>query len=195
MVKVKAKVKKPGAKERRQQIRNDYWKDDTLWTGEEDGWFKSPRTMPLVLSLLSSKEIGGKQDPSRVYFELLSRHMGEGVIEMASELDHAYASGYEGQRALRTWQERMAILELHGFIKKKQVGNQQYKYVALVHPTVAVQKLYEKKQVPEIWWGAYCSRKAETKEPTYEQLMKRLANKEDEDTEEEAATEEAEAKT
>lgn len=173
-----AKKTTNSANERRRQIREEYWKDEDLWTGDDDGWFKAPRTMPLVLALLSSKEISSNQDPSRVYFELLSRHMTEGVIEMASELDHAFAAGYEGQRALRTWQERMAILERHGFIKTKQVGNQQYKYVALIHPTTAVQRLYTAGKINEVWWGAYCSRKAETKEPTFTQ---RQSEKESED--------------
>ena len=53
------------------------------------------------------------------------------------------------------------------------MGNQQYKYVFLVHPTVAVQRLREGGQVPEAWWNAYCSRKIETKEPTYERREKR----------------------
>ena len=67
--------------------------------------------------------------------------MGEGIIEMKHELDHAFAAGYEGARALRTWQERMKSLEDLGLIKTKQVGNERYKHVALVHPNVVLEKL------------------------------------------------------
>lgn len=160
--------------ERREQIRKQYWPKADAWTGEgETGWFRAPRTLPLVLKLLRSKAISGKKDPSSVYQELLARHIGQGVIEMGHEAEHAYAAGYEGPRAVRTWQERMRILEDIGFIKTIPVGNHRYKYVLMLHPTVAVQKLRDNGRVPDAWWNAYCSRKIETKEPTYEQREKR----------------------
>ncbi len=166
--------KKSGPSERRESLRKEHWAKEDPWTGEDEvGWFRAPRTLPLVLALLSSKAISGKTDPARVYLELLARHVGEGVIEMAHEAEHAFASGYSGTRAVRTWQERMKILEKNGFIKTKKVGNRQYALVLLVHPTRAVQQLREKKQdkaeVAEAWWAAYVQRKLETKEKTFAQ--------------------------
>jgi len=61
---------------------------------------------------------------------------------MGHEADHEFASGYEGRRAVRTSRERMKIPEDNGFI-----GNQRFKYVAIVHPTTAVQLLRDKKPV------------------------------------------------
>ena len=123
---------KSGIAKRREEIRKEHWPNESLWTGEkEKGWFPVPRSLPLVLALLKSKQISGKKDPSSVYLELLSRQRGEGVIEMMHENDHAFAAGYEGTRAVRTWQERMKVLEANGFIQTKQVGNQRYKYVPL----------------------------------------------------------------
>jgi hypothetical protein len=170
-------AEKSGAAARREEIRKQYWPKEDLWTGEKEvGWFPVPRTLPLILSLLSSKEISGKKDPSSVYLDLLSRQRGEGVIEMGHEADHAFASGYEGRRAVRTWQERMKILEANGFIRTVEVGNQQYKYVAIVHPTTAVQRLRDAKKVPTKWWNAYVTRKLETKEATHEQREKKKAS-------------------
>jgi hypothetical protein len=168
---------KSGVAARREEIRRQHWPKEDVWTGEKEvGWFPAPRTLPLILSLLSSKEISGKKDPSSVYLELISRQRGEGIIEMAHEADHAFASGYEGRRAVRTWQERMKILEHNGFIKTVEVGNQQFKYVAIIHPTAAVQRLRDKKQIPDKWWNAYIARKLETKEPTHEQREKKKAS-------------------
>ena len=170
-------AEKSGVAARREEIRNQYWPDEDLWTGEKEvGWFPAPRTLPLILSLLSSKEISAKKDPSSVYLDLISRQRGEGVIEMGHEADHAFASGYEGRRAVRTWQERMKILEENGFIKIVEVGNQQYKYVAIVHPTAAVQRLRDEKKAPNKWWNAYLARKIETREATHEQREKRKAS-------------------
>ncbi len=169
---------KSGAAARREQIAKQFWPKEDLWTGDnEKGWFASPRTLPLIVALLASKSISPrKQNPSSVYLELLSRQLGEGVVEMVHEADHAFASGYEGQRAVRTWHERMKLLEQIGFIKIEKVGN-RFKYVGIIHPTTAIQKLRDKGKVPENWWKAYVTRKAETKEPTYEQ--RELKNQQD----------------
>jgi len=125
------------------------------------------------LVLLSSKEISGGKDPSNVYLELLSRQRGEGVIEMAHEAEHAFAAGYEGKRAVRTWQERMIILEETGFIRTEKIGNQRYRYAAIVHPTRAVQVLREQDRIPENWWKAYIENKRTSGEATFEDRVKK----------------------
>jgi hypothetical protein len=161
---------KSGVAKRREEIRQYYWPTEDLWTGEKEvGWFSVPRSLPLVMTLLSSKRISGGKDPSNVYLELLSRQKGEGVIEMGHEADHAYAAGYEGNRAVRTWQERMQILEEIGFIRAIRIGNQRYKYVAIVHPTTAVHALRSEGKVPDEWWDAYVANKRESKEAGFEE--------------------------
>lgn len=160
---------------RREEIKAELWPKEIAWTGEkpETGWFRAPRTLPLVLMLLSDKKISGKSDLSGVYLELLARHRDSGIVEMVSPGEHSYGAGYPGARGIRTWQERMKILEDLGFIKSKQSGNQQYKYVLLVHPTVAVQRLYDAKKVPQSWWETYRPRQIEATEAPYEKIMER----------------------
>ena len=156
------------ADERREKIRLEHWPDEELWTGvNEKGWFPALRTLPLIMSLLNSKAISESKAPASVYFELLSRQITSGIIEMDHEGDHAFAAGYEGARAIRTWQERMRLLEDIGFIRIVGMGNQPFKYVALVHPTVAVQRLYDQDRVSEDWWKAYCDKKIKTQEATF----------------------------
>lgn len=160
---------KSGIAKKREAIRQEYWPTEDLWTGErEAGWFGVPRSLPLILVLLAAKEVCGGKDPSSVYVELLSRQRGEGVVEMAHEAEHAFAAGYEGKRAIRTWQERMRVLEDLGFIRTIKIGNQRYRYVAIVHPTTAVQGLREQGLIPETWWRAYIDNKRATGEATYE---------------------------
>jgi hypothetical protein len=161
------------AQEHRDKIRRKFFPGEDAWTGEnEKGWYKSPRTLPLILSLISSKAVSGRCDPTRVYLELWARHMGEGVIEMRHEGEHAYAAGYEGTRGIRTWQERMKLLEKNGIIKVKQIGGQRYKYVLLVHPTAVVEKLRQEGKVEPGWWDTYRDRQLETKELTYKARKK-----------------------
>lgn len=161
--------KKTKRYQQRERWKGEFWPSEIAWTGDDEkGWFRAPRTLPLVLQLLGSKQLSGNIDPSSVYLELLARHIDNGVVEMAHEADHAFAAGYAGTRAVRTWQERMKVLEDLGFIRTRQIGNQRYKYVLIVHPTVAIQRLYEANKISPQWWDAYRARQIETKEALFE---------------------------
>lgn len=145
---------------------------ERCWRGyEETGYFCAPRTLPLILSLLKSKEIRGKDDPSLVYLELLSRHMGQGLVEMTYEDEHAFASGYRGNRATHTWRERMMVLEEIGFIKSVKKGNRRYGYVLLIHPTIVIQRLRDDDKIDDDWWTSFIALQRETKEPTADVLL------------------------
>jgi|GEM_PF-1361526 hypothetical protein len=155
---------------RRVQLKKQYWPEEQEWDGMGNGWFKSPRTLPLILALLSEKELTEGRDISRVYLELLARHMDAGVIEMGNEAEHAYAAGYTGGRGIRTWAERMHLLENLGFIKTKPIGSQRFKLVMVVDPVVAVSELRKQDKVPDEWWEAYRHRLLETKEADADRL-------------------------
>jgi hypothetical protein len=156
---------------RRRNARLQYWPHERAWTGENaKGWFKAPRTLPLLLGLMASKTVSENQDPTRVYLELLARHVDEGVIQMATEDDHAYAAGYDGPRGVRTWRERMRLLETNGFIKIKSIGNKRYGYVLIVHPEVVIDELRRAGRVPEKWSEAYRERQSETGEVSFEEM-------------------------
>jgi hypothetical protein len=92
---------------------------------------------------------------------------------MGNEGDHSYAAGYPGSRGVRTWKERMRLLENLGFIKVRKGGNQQFKFVLLVHPTIVVQKLRDKGKLDDHWWDSYRARQIDAKEATYAELMER----------------------
>jgi len=54
--------------------------NNTAWNGGAFGWLKGPGTLPLILALLADKKLTAGRDVSRVYLELLARHMGGGVV-------------------------------------------------------------------------------------------------------------------
>jgi len=158
---------------KREQYKQEFWPDEIAWTADtvQQGWFRAPRTLPLILTLLSTKKITGSTlDPGRVYLELLARHRDSGIVEMVDAGDHSYAAGYQGARGVRTWKERMKLLENLGFIKSKKAGNQQYKFVLLVHPTIAVHDLHAKGVVDTHWYETYRGRQIDAKEPSFEDL-------------------------
>lgn len=72
---------------------------------------------------------------------------------------------------VRTWKERMMLLETLGFIKSRKAGNQQYKFVLLVHPTIAVKRLHEKGLVDDVWFSTYRERQIDSKEPDHDDLI------------------------
>ena len=158
---------KSSAEKRREELRKDFFPDEEFWTdSKEKGWFSATRTLSLVLGLMDSKALSGNRAPSKVYVELLTRHVDSGIIEMKSEEEHAYAAGYTGNRAVRSWRERMRLLKELGFIKTKEGGGRVFHYVLLVHPTVAVKQLFNKNKVSDAWWTTYRGRQGETGEPT-----------------------------
>ena len=161
---------KSAASLRRTKLRKGFWPDEDFWAGsKEKGWFSAPRTLSLVLSLMDFKVLSDNKAPSKVYLELLTRHVDGGFIEMKPAEEHAYAAGYLGKRGVRSWYERIQLLEKLGFIKTKPGGNRRFHYVLLVHPTVIVKRLYDEGKVPEDWWTTYMSLQAEIGAPTFEE--------------------------
>jgi hypothetical protein len=159
--------------ERREKMRDSLFPGEEPWLGaKEVGWFRAPRTLPLILGLIDSKQLSGRLRPSPVYLELWARDMGEGFIEIKDEQEHAYGSGYSGSRALRTWQERMRTLEKLGFIKIKQVQNRIYGCVLLVHPAAVIEGLLKDGKINKTWVDTYTVRQIETKELTLEERRK-----------------------
>jgi hypothetical protein len=154
--------------EKRKMLLDKFWPNLSPWTGDDDGWFKSPRTLPLLLVLMKDKELRTKESPASTYIELLSHHFGGGLVELRSEAEHAFAAGFTGARAVRSWKERISSLEKMGFIKIHGLGAQKLKYVLLVHPVDVVQQLKNAGKISNEWWETYTTRQSETKEPSYE---------------------------
>jgi hypothetical protein len=148
------------AQKRRQKLREEFWPGERAWL------FCSLRTLPYILLALRDKGVSGKADPSTVYVELLAHHMGDGVVELLDEDDHAYASGYAQPR---TWRDRMNVLERAGFIKATQTGNRKFGKVLLVHPLIAMRRLRENELISDHLWTAYRSRASSTGETDAEE--------------------------
>src|SRR5687767_12629024 len=78
-----AMPKKNSRTEQREKLRKEFWPQEDAWAvGAEVGWFRAPRTLPLILELIASKDLSGRNDPTRVYLELLARHIDGGIVEM-----------------------------------------------------------------------------------------------------------------
>ena len=153
------------ASKRRSELRDELFPAATAWVADDEiGFFRAPRTLPLLAHLISSKRVSGEKDASSVYLELWARNWGEGIVMITDEADHAFAAGYTGTRAIRTWRERIRLLEEAGFIQVKAVGNRTIGAILMVHPSAAVERLRQNGRVDDSWWNAYAARRSETGE-------------------------------
>jgi hypothetical protein len=160
----------------RTALRNRFWPGAKAWTGEKSkGWFRAPRTLPLLLALLRSKKVSGRQDPSSVYLGLWARHFDSGVVEITNEIEMAYEAGYTGGRALRTWQERMALLQKHGFIRCQEIANQKHRYVLMAEPSEVIKGLAKSGLIEPDWHATYDARRIATKEALPAKAEKKTA--------------------
>lgn len=157
---LKSKRKSPAQK--RIELRDSLWpgSDKLIWDRHNNKGFGTiPRLLPLILQLI--KKLSDKGDSSMVYFELWARNMDEGIISKIDSDECAYASGYNGARAVRTWRDHIFQLESLGFIKTKQAGNKEYAHILIINPLLVCQQLRNKNKVPEEWWTAYVQRASE----------------------------------
>jgi hypothetical protein len=150
---------------RRMQLRDSLWPDaaEVTWHRKtNDGFATIPRVLPLVLHLIAilSKKGDGNGNPSSVYLELWAQAPDEMIVTIRDEAMCAYAAGYSGTRAERTWRERLLTLSQLGFVRVKPQGLREIGYVLLLNPLLVCARLRrdKPKDVPEEWWNAFLQR-------------------------------------
>ena len=135
---------------------------DLVYTPDK-GWRQLPRTIPLIMTLISSLAPKGKRDgAARVYLELWFRDYGEGCVELTDPDVHAFAAGYTtAGHGPRSWRECIDVLAALGFIKIEPKGSRSHGYALLFDPDKVVEELRAKKKVDAAWFNAYQQRKVE----------------------------------
>jgi hypothetical protein len=140
---------------------------ETLWPGvessiwpqqDEAGWCPTPRVMPVIFRMLSEKIVSGDMDLSRTYLGLWCDNYGEGIVEVASESSYAETAGFRGERGVRSWRQRVRRLADLGFLRIHERGNKAIGFVAILHPYIAIQTIYERGLISAGWWALYQKR-------------------------------------
>lgn len=157
-------ARKRAAVDRREKTRNALWPEAAglVWDRKkEKGFCTIPRTLPLIMTLID--ELAKGKSAAQVYCELWTRAFDEGLVEVLDEEAMAFGAGYVTPgRGVRTWRERIDILEDYGFIEVKPNGSRKYGFVLLRHPHQVIRELRDTKLLPnENWWGAFIKRAAE----------------------------------
>ena len=151
---------------RREKLREQFWPGSAseIWDRKKENGFSTiPRTLGLIMTLIDDLADRDKgKDVSRVYFELWCRNFDEAFIEIGDEEAMAFASGFTApNRNVRTWKERIDVLQKLGFIQVMPVGSKKHGYIFLPDPHKVIKKLKDEGRVSPSWWGAYVKRASE----------------------------------
>lgn len=129
-------------------LRARLWPDlieEELWHHKTGGGFTSvPRTMPIVLSIIDDLTKG--TPASSTYFELWCRAFPEMYVSLAKPNELAFHAGFTGQRARRTWMDRIRMLRDLGFIHVAEGSAGELSHAVIINPHVALKRLKESGQ-------------------------------------------------
>jgi hypothetical protein len=122
--------------ERQVALRAKLWPhvtDDDLWLRNvRDGFATLPRAMPIICTIMDGMTKG--TPVSTTYLDLWFRAMDEMFIQLPAHPIAAFGAGFEGERAVRTWRDRMKKLSALGFIDIKPGAIGDMHYVLIFNP-------------------------------------------------------------
>lgn len=129
-------------------------KNDRLWyRRDRDGFASVPRTMPLIMSIMD--DLSGKGFPvGQTYFEMWCRLFDECFLTLNRPEELAFHSGFLGQRAVRTWRDRVRRLANLEFIDVKPGPMGELSYALFWNPYHVIREHHAKGAVVETKWSA-----------------------------------------
>ena len=122
-------------KDKNLKLRGKLWPgvtDAELWNRlERHGFATIPRTMPLLMSIMDGMS---KNKPvSSASLEIWCRAYEEGFAILKHD-EMAFHAGFSGERAVRTWKERLRILNELRFIDLKPGASGPESYALVRNP-------------------------------------------------------------
>lgn len=130
------------------ELRAKLWPDlspHDLWhRNVYDGFTSVPRTMPLIMNIIDDLAPGSKHT-SMTYFALWGQAFDEMYVSLQNADELAFHSGYTGQRAVRSWKERMKVLADLGFIRIASGTAGEFSHAVILNPHFAIRRLHSAK--------------------------------------------------
>lgn len=152
-------------------LRSSLWpdlKESDLWIREKsDGWLSVPRPMPLLMQIMDNLSKG--KPVSSTYIDLWCRTYDDSFVIANKAREMAFYSGFNGERAERTWISRMRILKGLGFIDIADGPNGEISYVLIYNPYLVVKKHYDTGGVNAATFNALKQRMIEIGAPELEE--------------------------
>jgi hypothetical protein len=117
---------------------------DFLWNRHNDNGFTTvPRTLPIILRIIDDLTNGAPA--SNTYLSLWCKSFDEMYLSLSNYEILAFESGFNGQRAVKTWQDRMKKLKELGFIESAEGSKGEFSSILLLNPYFVIRKHYEEK--------------------------------------------------
>ena len=143
-------------------LRDNLWLGGAtrIWQSEKSkGWLNIPRSMPVIMRILDSLTKG--QPVSATYLELWCRTFNDGFVTASKPREMAFFSGFDGERAQRTWLSRIRKLHELGFIDVKEGPSGPVSYILIVNPYTPLKRLREEGKISSQFWNALIARMIE----------------------------------
>ena len=130
---------------RQLEARAKIWPDISnhmLWDRtERDGFATVPRAMPLIMNIMD--DLAGKGFPvGQTYIEMWCRLYDELFLTLNRPEEMAFYAGFTGQRAVRTWRDRVKRLAQLGFIDLKSGPLGEMSYAVFFNPYHIIKRAY-----------------------------------------------------
>ena len=137
---------------RQLEARAKIWPDVSnhmLWDRtERDGFATVPRAMPLIMNIMD--DLAGKGFPvGQTYIEMWCRLFDELFLTLNRPEEMAFYAGFTGQRAVRTWKDRVKRLAELGFIDLQSGPLGDLSYAVFFNPYHIIKRAYLRKLVAE----------------------------------------------
>ena len=106
--------------------------DGQLWSRlDRNGFTTVPRAMPLIMSIMDG--LSKNKPVSSAYLEVWCRAYDQGFTVLKHD-EMAFHAGFSGERAVRTWKERLRILNELCFIALKEGPSGPESYALILNP-------------------------------------------------------------
>jgi len=146
------------------ELRASLWPEldqKRLWIYKETGgWLNIPRAMPLLLRIMDTMSKG--KPVSAVYLDLWCRTFNDSFVIANKPREMAFYAGFNGERAERTWADRMAILVKLGFIETKEGPTGPMSYVLILNPFLVLKEHRAQGTIGQNAYNALLERLIET---------------------------------
>jgi hypothetical protein len=151
---------------RQLETREKLWPGVTnaqLWMRKErQGFATIPRLMPQIMDIMD--DLAGKGTPvGQTYLEMWCRLRDEGFLVLNSHEEMAFCAGFSGQRAVRTWRERVRTLADLGFISVLPGPTGDLSYALFWNPYHVLKRHNQAGRIQKAKWLALEVRAAEVK--------------------------------
>lgn len=130
-------------------LRDSLWPDaaDRLWDRSSNGGFTTlPKTLPYIAKIMDDLSKGFPL--SSTYIALWCATWDNAFVRLNRPADMAFAAGFTGERAERTWTDRMRRLETLGFVETRPSGASRMGFAFIPNPHAVIFRLHAAKTNP-----------------------------------------------